>query len=108
MDIIQYNAMYKFVGVLDNPQHIKFSIREDEARNTPLKRPSQGKLKLANSLIRPRPRGSKMRNLGYEVGSKVVSRKVLNGLMRKRSLWKAFSKHQTVRVSLPLNLGNGL
>jgi len=36
--------------------------------------------------------------------SKVVSRKVLNGLKRERYLWKALSKRQTVRIFLPLAL----
>ena len=40
--------------------------------------------------------------------SKVVSRKVLNGLKSKRSLWKALSKRQTVRIIILLTLRNAL
>ena len=47
-----------------------------------------------------------MRNPGKEVGSKVFSRKAPNGLMQKRSLFKARPKRQTVRVSLSLTLRN--
>ena len=44
--------------------------------------------------------------IAFLTRSKVVSRKVLNGLKRKRSLWKALSKRQTVRIILPLTLRN--
>ena len=46
--------------------------------------------------------------IAFITRSKVVSRKVLNGLNRKISLWKARSKPQTVRIILPLTLRNEL